>query len=118
MENTTDFIDLFTVAICVYLLYCGVFNRGQLYKDDSIHESKKAGYNKVLRIFALLFAPVGMLSVVFQRLGGFAVLGWVLYGLCLALNVVMIVFCYRMTDQHVKKQLAKQKGTPDKKTKK
>lgn len=118
MENTTDFIDLFTVAISAYLLYCGVFNRGQLYKDDSIHESKKAEYHKFMRIFALVFAPLGILSVVFQRVEGFAVLGWVLYGLCLIMVIALIVYCYRVTDQYIKKRLAKQKGGSDKKTKK
>lgn len=107
-----DFADMFQLVIFVYLLYCAVFNKGAVYKNENVEASKLPEYKKVVRIFCFVIAPIGLLSVAFPRLGWGSV-GDILGTVFLVLDVIAVValgvYSYRSTKQYAAKQKAKKK---------
>lgn len=108
------FMDIFSLIIFAYLTICGISGKGQLYKTDSVHKSKREEFLKVMRIFALTIGPIGVLSVVCQ-MNDWQPWGMILYFVSVAGVLGALVYCYLVGELHMKKKAAKEGKQNDQK---
>lgn len=98
-----DILDLVIVGTCAYLTFCGIAGKGSIFKDDQIQPSRKADYRKLMRTFALVAGPLGMLSIVFERFVN-RTLGIVTTAIFLLLIVAVCILIRPMNVNYVKKK--------------
>ena len=99
----------FQLLICVLVLYYGISGKGSAYKDETIHVSMREKFKKYMRLFCLIFGPVGIAGS-YLDMKGYTTLGYVFTGLFMIGLIWIGAMSVRMSDAHVKKKQDKLKG--------
>lgn len=104
-------VDMIILITFVVVTICGLIGKGPIFTNDNVHKSKKAEYVKNVRLFALIDGPLGILSVVLLWIPAnkpiLAILSWVCFGLALIGVILLMVYCYRVSEQYVNKKSKK-----------
>lgn len=110
-------VDTIILITFIVVTVCGIVGKGPIFTNDNVHKSKREEYVKNVRLFALIDGPLGILSVVLLWIPGnqriWTILSWICFGLALIGIILLMVYCYRVSEQYVNKQ--KSIGTHKKK---
>lgn len=106
MGDIQGMLDMFQLFVCAWMIYGGIMNRGAMYKDDTIHKTKKEEFHKFMRKFCLTAGPLGVAGAVVNMLG-YKTAGAVLLVLLIVYVIAFGVISYRFGDEYIKKQSAK-----------